>query len=169
MHNTILDCHSLMTQKLVSHRGHILFPIINKPQPSLFLSLYICFIWFYVSWSSLMSLQYDGETMETVTDFLSLGSKITVDSDCSHEIKRRKAAPWKKSYGKPRHCIKKQRHHFPNKDPPSKAMVFPVVMYGCESWTIKKAYHWSINVLSCGAAEDSWESLELQGDQTSWF
>ena len=85
--------------------------------------------------------QIDGETMETVTDFVFLGSKITVDSDCSHEIKRRKAAPWKKSYGKPRHCIKKQRHHFPNKDPPSKAMVFPVVMYGCESWTIKKAYH----------------------------
>ena len=94
-----------------------------------------------MAFSPITPWQIDGETMETVTDFVFLGSKITVDSDCSHEIKRRKAAPWKKSYGKPRHCIKKQRHHFPNKDPPSKAMVFPVVMYGCESWTIKKAYH----------------------------
>ena len=48
-------------------------------------------------------------------------------------------APWKKSYDKPRQCIKKQRHHFANKGPLVKAMVFAVVMYGCESWTIKKA------------------------------
>ena len=51
--------------------------------------------------------------METVTDFIFLGSKITADSDCSHEIKT--LAPWKKSYDKPRQCIKKQRSHFANK------------------------------------------------------
>ena len=48
-------------------------------------------------------------------------------------------APWKKSYDQPRQHIKKQRHYFANKGPCSKAMIFPVVMYGCESWTIKKA------------------------------
>ena len=47
-------------------------------------------------------------------------------------------APWKKNYDKPRQCIKKQRHHFTAKDPYSKVIVFPVVTYGCESWTIKK-------------------------------
>ena len=77
------------------------------------------------------SWQKMGEKMETVTDCIFLGSKI------SHEIKR--CFPWKKSYDKCRQCIKKQRHHFANKGPSIKAMVFPVVMYGCESWTIKKA------------------------------
>ena len=75
--------------------------------------------------------------METVTDFISSDSKITVDSDCSHEIKRC-LAPWEKSYDKPRQHIKKQRHHFAKKVCLVKAMVFPVVMYGCESWTVKK-------------------------------
>ena len=56
------------------------------------------------------SWQIDGETMETVTEFIFIGSKITVDIDCSHEIKR--LAPWKESYDKPRQCVKKQRHHF---------------------------------------------------------
>ena len=64
------------------------------------------------------SWQRDGETMETVTDFLFLGSKMTADGDCSHEIKRRKA-PWKKSYDQPRQHIKKQRHCFANKGPSS--------------------------------------------------
>ena len=58
------------------------------------------------------SWQLDGETMETVIDFIFLGSKITADGDCSHEIKN---APWKKSYDKPRQCIKEQRHYFANK------------------------------------------------------
>ena len=56
------------------------------------------------------SWQIDRETMETVTEFIFIGSKITVDIDCSHEIKR--LAPWKESYDKPRQCVKKQRHHF---------------------------------------------------------
>ena len=59
------------------------------------------------------SWQIDGEMMETVTDFIILGSKITADGDCSHEIKT--LAPWKKSYDRPRQNIKKQRHYFTNK------------------------------------------------------
>ena len=75
----------------------------------------------------------------TVTDFIFLGSKITADGDCSHEIKT--LAPWKKSYDQPRQHIKKQKHYFANKGPSSQSMVFPVIIYGCESWTIKKAEH----------------------------
>ena len=86
----------------------------------------------------IISWQIDGETMETVIDFLFLCSQITADGDCSHEIKKT-LAPWKKSYDQPRQHIKKQRHYFANQDPSSQAMVFPVVMYGCESWTVKKA------------------------------
>ena len=61
------------------------------------------------------SWQIDGETRETVTNFIFLGSKITADGDCSHEIKT--LAPWKKNYDKARQCVKKQRHHFVDKDP----------------------------------------------------
>ena len=82
--------------------------------------------------------------MKTVTYFVCLGSKITVDGNCSHEIKRR-LAPWKKSYDKPRLHIKKQRHYLPTKVHLVKGMVFPVVMYGCASWTIKKAECWRID------------------------
>ena len=60
------------------------------------------------------SWQIDGKTMETVTEIIFLGSKITADGDCSHEIKKT-LAPWKKNYDKPRQCIKKQRHQFANK------------------------------------------------------
>ena len=81
------------------------------------------------------SWQIDGEKMEIVRDFISLDSKITVDNDCSHEIKKHLLLEKKKSYDKPRQNIKKQRHHFAD----LKAMVFPVVMYECESWTKKKA------------------------------
>ena len=63
-------------------------------------------------------------------------------------------APWKKSYDKPRQHIKKQRHYFANKGP-SKAMVFPVVMYGCESWTIKKAECRRIDAFELCVGEDS--------------
>ena len=78
------------------------------------------------------SCQIDGETVETVSDFIFLGSKITADGDCSHEIKR--LAPWKKSYDKHRQHIKKQRHYFAKKKVHLiKAIVFPVVMYGCKS------------------------------------
>ena len=84
------------------------------------------------------SWQIDGETMETVTDFLFLGSKITADGDCSHEIQRclllgRKAMTNLDSILKSRDITWTTKVHL------VKAMVFPVVMYGCESWTIKKA------------------------------
>ena len=86
------------------------------------------------------SWQINGETMETVTDFIFLVSKITADSDCSHEIKRhllfgRKALTNLDSILKSRDIILPTKVHL------VKAMVFPVVMYGCESWTIKKAEH----------------------------
>ena len=68
------------------------------------------------------SWQIDGKTMETVTDFIFLGSKITADGDCSHEIKT--LAPWKKSYNQPRQLIKKQRHYFANKGPSSQSYGF---------------------------------------------
>ena len=83
-------------------------------------------------------------TMETVTDFIFLGSKITADGEYSHEIKRCLLLE-RKVNDQPRQHIKKQRHYFANKGPPSQAMVFPVVMYGCESWTIKKAEHWRLD------------------------
>ena len=68
--------------------------------------------------SPITSWQIDGETMETVTDFILLGSKITADGDCSHEIKKA-LAPWKKSDDQPRQHIKKQRHYFANEEPSS--------------------------------------------------
>ena len=83
------------------------------------------------------SCQIDWETMETVTGFIFLVSKITVDGDCSHEIKT--PAPWKKSYDQCRQNIKKQRYYFANKVPSSQSYGFPVVMYGRERWTIKEA------------------------------
>ena len=95
------------------------------------------------------SWQTDGEKTATVTDFIFLGSKITVDSDCNHEIKRclllgRKA-------DKPRQYIKKQRHYFETKVHLVKAMVCPIFMYGCERWTVKKAENQRIDAfeLSC--------------------
>ena len=83
--------------------------------------------------------------METVSDFIFGGSKITADGDCSHKIRRRLLTPWKERYDQPRQHIKKQRHYFVNKVRLVKAMVFPVIMYGCESWTVKKAEHWRID------------------------
>ena len=81
--------------------------------------------------SPINSWQIDGETMETVTGFIFLGSKITTDGDSSHEIKT--LAPWKESYDKPRQHIKKQRHHFADKGPCSQSYGFLVVTYGYES------------------------------------
>ena len=80
----------------------------------------------------------DGEAMETVTDFIFLGSKITVDSDCSYEIKRCLLLE-RKAMTNPDSILKSRDITFPTKVHIVKAMVFPVVMYGCDSWTIKKA------------------------------
>ena len=84
------------------------------------------------------SRQIVGETMETVTDFIFLGSKITVDSDCSHEIKRHLLLRRKDTTNLDS-ILKGRDITLPTKVHLVKAMVFPVVMYGCESWTIKKA------------------------------
>ena len=92
--------------------------------------------------------------METVKDFSFLGSKVTADCDCSHEIKRclllgRKAMTNLDSILKSRDITLPTKVHL------VKAMVFPVVMYGCDNWTIKKAEHQRIDVLNCGVREDS--------------
>ena len=90
--------------------------------------------------SSITSWQIDGETMETVTVFISLGSKITADGDCSHEIKRCLLLG-RKVMTNIDGILKTRDITLPPKVPLVKAMVSPVVMYGCDSWTIKKAEH----------------------------
>ena len=98
--------------------------------------------------------QINGETMKTVTDFIFLGSKITVDGDCSHDIKRclllgRKAMTNLDSVLISRDITLPTKVHL------VKAMVFPVVMYGCESWTVKKPEPQELMLLNCGVGEDS--------------
>ena len=100
------------------------------------------------------SWQIDGETVETVTDFIFGGSKITADGDCSHEIKRclllgRKARTSLDS------ILKSRDVTLPTKVYLVKAMVFLVVMYGCDNWTIKKAEAEELMLLNCGVGEDS--------------
>ena len=90
--------------------------------------------------SPITSWQIDGETMDTVTDFIFLGSKITADGDCSHEIKRR-LLHGRKAMTNLDSILKSRDMTLLTKVRLVKAMVFPVVMYGCESWTIKKAEH----------------------------
>ena len=98
--------------------------------------------------------QRDGETMETVEEFIFLGSKITADGDCSHVIKRRlllgrKAMANIDSILKCRYSTWLTKVHL------VKAMVFPVVMYGCEKWSIKKVQCQELMLLNCGAGENS--------------
>ena len=88
--------------------------------------------------SPITSWQIDGETVETVADFMVLGSKITADGDCSHEIKRRLLLG-RKTMINLDSILKIRDITLPTKVRLVKAMVFPVVMYGCESWTVKKA------------------------------
>ena len=96
----------------------------------------------------------DGETVETVSDFIFMCFKITADGDCSHEIKRhlllrRKVMTNLDSIFKSRDITLLTKFRL------VKALVFPVVVYGCESWTVKKAEHRRIDVLNCGVGEDS--------------
>ena len=86
------------------------------------------------------SWQTDGETVETVSDFILLGSKITADGDCSHEIKRRLLLE-RKVMTNLDSILKSRDITLPTKVHLVKAVVFPVVMYGCESWAVKKAEH----------------------------
>ena len=107
------------------------------------------------------SWQIDGETMEIVGDFIFVGSKITADSEYSHEIKRclllgRKVMTNLDSILKSRDITLPTKVHL------VKAMVFPVIMYGCENWIIKKAEHRRMMLSNCDAGEDSWKSLGLQ-------
>ena len=100
------------------------------------------------------SWEIGGETVETVSDFIFLGSKITADGDCSHEIKRRlllgrKVMTNLDSRLKSRDITLPTKVHLVN------AMVFPVVMHGCESWTVKKAECQRMMLSNCGVGEDS--------------
>ena len=90
--------------------------------------------------SPITSWQLDAETVETVADFIFLGSKITADGDCSHEIKTCLLLG-RKVMTNPDNILKSRDITLPTKVQLVKAMVFPVVMYGCESWSIKKSEH----------------------------
>ena len=105
------------------------------------------------------SWQIDGRTMETVRDFISLGSKITADGDCSHEIKRCLLLG-RKVMTNIDGILKTRDITLPPKVPLVKAMVSPVVMYGCDSWTIKKAEHQRIDAFELGC----WRRLESSLD-----
>ena len=102
---------------------------------------------------------------EIVSDFILGGSKITADGDCSHKIKRRLLLGRKVKTNLDS-IFKSRDIALPTKVYLVKAIVFPVVMYGCESWTIKKLSSEELMLLNCGVGEDSWESLGLQGDPT---
>ena len=102
----------------------------------------------------IISWEIDGKAVETVSDFIFRGSKITADGDCSHEIKRRlllgrKVMTNLDSIFKSRDITLLTKGHL------VKAMVFPVVMYGCESWTVKRAERQRMMHLNCGVGEDS--------------
>ena len=114
------------------------------------------------------SWQIDGEAMETVRDFILGGLKLNADGDCVHEIKRHLLLG-RKAMTKLDSILKSRDITLPTKVHLVKAMLFPVVIYGCESWTIKKLSAEELMLLSCGVGEDSWESLGLQGDPTSAF
>ena len=103
------------------------------------------------------SWQIDGETMETVGDFIFLSSKITADGDCGHEIKRHLLFG-RKVMTNLDSILKSRDITLPTKVQIVKAMVLPVVMYGCESWTIKKAEHQRIDVFELWCLEKTLES-----------
>ena len=92
--------------------------------------------------------------MDAVRNFIFLGSKITADGGCSHEIKRHLLLE-RKAMTNLDNILKSRDFTLPTKVHLVKAMVFPVVMYGCESWTIKKAEHQELMLLNCGVGEDS--------------
>ena len=100
------------------------------------------------------SWEIDEETVETVSGFIWGGSKITADRDCSHEIKRRLLLR-RKVMTNLDSILKSRDITLPTKVHLAKAMVFPVVMYGCESWTVKKAECLKIDALNCSVGEDS--------------
>ena len=100
------------------------------------------------------SWELDGETVETVSGFIFGGSKVTADGDRSHEIERRLLLG-RKVMTNLDSIFKSRDITLPTKVRLVQAMVFPVVMYGCESWTVKKAEHQELMLLNCGVGEDS--------------
>ena len=116
--------------------------------------------------SPITSWQIDREAVETVTDFIFLGSKIPMDRDCSHEIKRQFILG-RKAMTNLDSVLKSRDITLPTKICIVKAKVFPVVMYGCESWTIKSLSIEELMPSNCCVVEESCESLGQQGDQTS--
>ena len=100
------------------------------------------------------SWEINEETVERVSNFIFLGFKITADGDCSHEIKRRLLLG-RKVMSNLDSIFKSRDITLPTKVRLVKAMVFPVVMYGCESWTVKKAEPEELMLLNCGVGEDS--------------
>ena len=102
----------------------------------------------------LTSWQTHGETMETVRDFVFLGSKITADGDCSHEIKTRSLLG-RKAMINLDNILKSRNITFPTKVHLVKAMVFPIILYGCKSWTKMKAEHQRIHASELDVGEES--------------
>ena len=107
-----------------------------------------------MAYDAITSRQIDGETMETVTDFIFLGSKMTADGDFSHEIKRRLVLG-RKAMTNLDSLLKSRDITLPTKVCLVKAMVFPVVMYGCKSWTTRRLSAKELMLLNCGVGEDS--------------
>ena len=118
------------------------------------------------------SWQIDGETMETMTDFIFGGSKITADGDCSHEIKR--PALWKKSYDQPRQHIKKQRHYFAHKGPSSQSYGFSSSHVGMweldykEIWALKNWCFWTVVLEKTLESPLDCKKIQPKGNQ-SWI
>ena len=100
------------------------------------------------------SWEIDGETVETVSDFIFWGSKFTADGDCNHEIKRHLLLG-RKVMTNLDNILKSRDITLPTEVHLVKATVFQLVMYGCESWSIKKAEHQRLMLLNCGVGEDS--------------
>ena len=117
-----------------------------------------------MAYSSITSWQTEGGKVETVTDFILLGSKITVDGACSHEIKRHLLLG-KKAMTNLDSILKSRDITLLTKVRTVKAMFFPIVVDGCENWTVRSlsAEEWMLS--NCGAGEDSWETPGQQGDQ----
>ena len=159
---TEIPIHHLIVTPLTNQKK-----VHDQPSYPLTLSLVSCIQKTKIMISSpITSWQIEGEKVETVTDFIFLGSQITVDGDCSHEIKRclllgRKAMTNLDS------VLRSRDKTLPTKIHVVKAMVFPVVMYRYESYTIEKLSARELMLLNCGVGEGSLESLGLKGDPAS--
>ena len=117
-------------------------------------------------WSHHLMANRWGNNGNSERFYLGVGSKINADGDCSHEIKRRLLLG-RKAMTNLDSILKSRDITLPTKVSLVKAMVFPVVIYGCESRTMKKTECWRIDTFDCDVGEDSWESLRLQGDPTN--